>query len=334
LLKEIKIYDVIAKPGELKFGRIPGIELGTGAVVDIPLMVMNGVDEGPTLMVSAGAHGTEVTGIECIRRIMREELNPNKLRGVVIAVPASNPIAVNAATYFTHEFDGAGGNLIQSFPGAPDHDATKLMAYRLWQVITQAHYYIDLHCTGYCIPYTHVRTNGYVDNIPTRKALAMAKAFGTTIVHPSPRMLIGHATRTNFGLATSVGIPSIAPELPGWKAWDKKAADVGVRGVLNVLKHLDMIDGSIEKQVGYPVITEELYNWEVNAARGGLLREELKPGDRVCVGDVIARVFNMYGDEVEAIKSPKDGYITCYSHFRSMVVATGDGIGSVGALKP
>ena len=56
---EIKVGTATAKRGELQKGIIKGIELNTTTSIDIPVLVVNGQKDGPTLLMVSTQHGIE-----------------------------------------------------------------------------------------------------------------------------------------------------------------------------------------------------------------------------------------------------------------------------------
>ena len=50
-------------------------------------------------------------------------------------------------------------------------------------------------------------------------------------------------------------------------------------------------------------------NWVAYATRGGVFHPQVKPGDRVRAGQVIAVIKDVFGEPVEEITSPKTGLV-------------------------
>ena len=67
----------------------PVSRLVTGTHISLPLRVLHGPVDGPTVWLSAVVHGDEVAGVEIIRRVLAN-LDPRKLRGTVLAVTLVN----------------------------------------------------------------------------------------------------------------------------------------------------------------------------------------------------------------------------------------------------
>ena len=73
---------------ELETGRITGI-LPVQGGPSLPVWMVCGVSDGPTLVLAAGVHGCEYVGIMTLRRLFAQ-LSPAKIRGRVILLPLVN----------------------------------------------------------------------------------------------------------------------------------------------------------------------------------------------------------------------------------------------------
>jgi hypothetical protein len=49
--------------------------------IDLLVLVINGINDGPTLLLNSTDHGAEIQGIEVILRLMKEHVDPKKLKG-------------------------------------------------------------------------------------------------------------------------------------------------------------------------------------------------------------------------------------------------------------
>jgi len=86
--------------GEKKSKLVTAAELPIGRV-KIPLTIINGEEPGPTLMLSAGIHGTEYPGIKGAQ-IIAQETEPLKLTGRMTASNADMVRAVFGDATFKH----------------------------------------------------------------------------------------------------------------------------------------------------------------------------------------------------------------------------------------
>jgi predicted deacylase len=323
----LKVGNVNVRSGELAKGSLGTWELPDGSSVQLPVLVMNGAEDGPVFYMQGVAHGGELIGAEVIRRVVREEVNPSNLSGAIIAVPVANPLAFQWARRTTPIDDA---NLGSQFPGRPSGQTTERIATAIWEgALSKSNYMMDIH--GNFPPCTAFILLGLsFGNEKTReRAEKMAEAFGLTIVYSPPR---GGTTegmggqRSESGLAMENDIPEIGIELIDARRVTPASVDLGVRGVLNVLKSLGMVEGKIEKQ-------PPEYTWGpgrvenagiITASRGGIVHFTAEVGKLVEAGQEIAKVYNLYGDLVESLKMPHRGFIRAYTYRDHQAVATGD----------
>ncbi len=110
----------------------------------IPVAVLkNGA--GPSLLLLGGTHGDEFEGPAAIMKTVHG-LDPSKLRGRVIALPALNAPAL-AASSRCSPIDG--GNLNRAFPGDRDGGPTAMIAQMVEQVLLpRCDAVIDIHSGG------------------------------------------------------------------------------------------------------------------------------------------------------------------------------------------
>lgn len=308
------------------------LELPDGSWVRLPVITLKGTSPGPRLALIAASHGWEVTGTQVIARLLWEELDHLPFRGSIVAVPAANPVGFQRAIYVPPQ-DNI--DVESAFPGEDKGTATKRLAGKIWELIEGSDCFINLHCMeGPSIPFTIVR--GFdADPAVAEKASELARVFGFVRTKFSTEAMKRRPNSSTI-YAISKGVPAFVPEFP-FPSILTTEEDVmsGVRGVLNVMKALGMMEGEPEPQpvrvnLKDPIFTEMLF-----ASRGGLLYPLKKPGDSVRVGEPVLKICNVFGEEVERITSPREGIVVAYpiSHAGTPVnqtVTTGDPVCDVG----
>jgi len=326
--EQLKVGTVTARRGELQKGVIKGIELNTTTSIDIPVLVMNGAQDGLTMLMVSTQHGIEIQGIEVIRRIMREEVDPKSLRGAIIGIPVENPLAFMHHQYLSwidNQDLGGGGSASPLTADKPSGTATERLAHVLWkEAWSKANMVLNIH--------TNVRPDSLffteinIGNPKTKDRLErMAKVFGVTnVVENVP--IADDAPDTLANLAVKNGVPDILIELIDGRWISEPSTTVGVRGTLNIMKEFDMIDGSIESQEEIIVIPGICtFQGIVRANRGGLIRFLKTPGDFMKKGEIFAEIYDLYGDVLEQVPCPVNGYIWAYP--------CGDILGTPGSLQ-
>ena len=303
-METFEIASVSAAPGELKFGKMRAGQMRDGSIVTIPLMVMQGAHEGPKLWIDAAIHGDEIPGIEVIRRIMREEVKPEDLRGTIVAAPVVNPFAFQAGGFATPLLGSAGNaDLHAIFPGNPKGTLNDRLAHRVFtEGILKCDYYINFHSNHYpaveFIPLTVCEDKEVLD-----ASLAWAEAIGM------PLSEVRGATGWPVYNAQKAGIPALVVELLAQGYFDKRSINIGVLATLNALRHLKMVPGEVEPLPDLMVPPGRYGRSFVMSNHGGLVHFRKDAGDWLETGEVIAIIRDVYGDIVEEVQAPMQGYI-------------------------
>lgn len=313
-----------AQPGTLGLGHLVAAYLDDSSEVRIPLLLMNGAEPGPTVYIGAAMHGIEIAGVEVIRRVMREVIDPRKLRGRIIGVPVQNPLAVREHSMITPR---DGQNMNRLFPGDKVDSITGRMTEELFGKVTlQADVVIDIHCnTPPAVCWVTLHADD--DEIGNRSR-EIAASFGFTVIDAGPAAAwgnLGGGRGMMCDVAGKHGKPAFLVELEAF-TFPEAPVSAGVRGILNVLRKLGMIDGAHEKQTEVPVIGETLAKVKpLRANRGGFVHHLRDMGARVKKGDDLAVIRDPFGDVVETISSPVDGYLVAYPRMLgNQTAATGD----------
>ena len=92
--KPLRFGSARARPGQTSWGTLR-VREGRKST-RLATCVVHGARPGPHVVVLANQHGTEVNGIESIRRFC-DEVDPGKLKGTLFAVASANPPAAMRA---------------------------------------------------------------------------------------------------------------------------------------------------------------------------------------------------------------------------------------------
>lgn len=328
MAKEITIGNLVCKPGTKSKGYLIVGESPSQSDVQIPIVVINGVGEGPTLCLTGGIHGTEYAGMLSILNLLAAT-DPKDLNGTLIGIPVVNVTGFEARQY-TCVVDGQ--NTSRSFPG----DATwggpeTSISFRTAHAISRdaypkIDYELDLHGGGlhtlegmeYCII---SRTgNEKVD----KEVDALSKCFRVKYrqVRPLPSRL-GAST-----YALSQGIPALTAESGRSYMIKESSMQFFAKGVNNVMKYLKMIEGTPNE---YPEPKDVLGLKRLRAKRGGFFLPKVKPGTEVSEGEVVGEVKNLHGETVDTIAVPEDGVVCTIFH--KPPVFSGDTVMHLGCWK-
>ncbi|HEY6359239.1 MAG TPA: M14 family metallopeptidase [Vicinamibacterales bacterium] len=295
--KVLQIGLLAPKPGQKQFGA-PEFSV-EGRPYRLPMWIVNGSTDGPTLVVTGGVHAAEYASIAAALELGRS-LDPNTLRGRAVVVPVVNLPAFPARSIYVCPLDGK--NLNRVFPGDPNGSASEQIAAWVFRhVIAQADYYVDLHggdLIEALVPFTIFFRSGHdrVDQV----SLEMAKAFGI------PYLVSSETPGSTFSAATRAGIPSILTESGGQGIWTREDVALHTNGLDRLMRHLNMIPGHAPAPV--PCTLLERFLW-LRSEHEGFWYPAVAVGERVAIGQDLGRVTDCEGHVLQTALSPADGHV-------------------------
>ena len=135
------IGGVRIRAGTVRALELPITRLVTGADVDLPVRVVHGREDGPSVWIDAAIHGDEVAGVEIVRQVMAG-LDPKTFRGTLVAVPIVNVLGfMTGDRYLPDRRD-----LNRSFPGSARGSLASRIAYLFMnEIVAGCEVGIDLH---------------------------------------------------------------------------------------------------------------------------------------------------------------------------------------------
>lgn len=292
--------------------------------LDLPVTVINGRNSGSTLCLTAGIHGTEYPGMEAATRLSRE-IEPQKLSGTLIVVPIVNMSGFQARTYVC-PLDGK--NIQGLFPGDPEGSASQKIAYTLFnEIISKANYYVDMHGGDIHespVPCTMFYKTGNKDLDSDSEFLA--ESFRTKYIL-SPKRPGWVPSRLTWTEAPKKGIPAAVAEIGEGDRLREEDTSIHLNGVLNIMKSLGMIEGETSE----PVKHEVSHRMELIFARHeGMFHPKVKPGSTVSEGDLLGEIRGIWGETVETLVSPINGFIMWIIH--NPATTYGETLATIGEL--
>ncbi|HMM97158.1 succinylglutamate desuccinylase/aspartoacylase family protein [Phycicoccus sp.] len=309
LRPSFEIGHVRVRAGRTQSVSLPITRLVTGADVELPVRVVHGREEGPTVWVDAAIHGDEAVGVEVVRQVVAG-LDPKTLRGTVIAVPIVNVLGFSVGERYLPDRR----DLNRSFPGSPRGSLAARIAHLfMTEVVDQCEVGIDLH-TG-----SDRRTNlpQVRADLEDPRTRSLAEAFAAPVMLNS-RLRDGslrHAARER-------GATVLLYE--AGEAWrmDRWAVDAGVLGVRRVLAALGMTD-PVAEDPPPPSAVSFRSGW-VRARGTGMLHLEVALGDRVVRGARLGGLFDSLGKRVRLVHADRSGIVV--GRTEAPLVNSGDAV--------
>jgi len=268
---------------------------------------------GPSVFIGAGVHGDELTGIASIWRLI-DYLKGKAIRGTITIIPSMNPDGLN---YNIRGMPEAGIDLNRLYPGKSTGYIAERITAKIWEIAKKHDVIVDLHTIGRGIPFVLLDP---VTGDLKKKNDELAYATGITVLDEfeSEDYAQQNLGASLGGVASTHGIPSLTIELGGSKDIDWGTVEAGYLAVRNVLVHMGSIKGTITPVKSSVVIREKGYRREdVWTQKGGLLDYTVELGQKVKAGQLVARVRSPFGEVVEEIKMPQNGYIIALSSYEN-----------------
>lgn len=311
-----EIAGLTARPGERATGVLGEVSLANGTRVGVPVVVVNGAGEGPTLVVTGSIHGEEVVGWGTLVRVL-QTIDAAEMSGTLVAITNANPLALQNGVYAT-PYDSVNlcGPLF--WPANPHGTITERMASFIAPALHSADYYVDLHSNSApCVPMLMVFLDQCRDERVRRETLRIADAFGFSIVdmpgHPEAHgdgSVFGSPSGYPAGVSLRQGIPAFQAELIGNPILSD--VELGRMALMNVMREIGML-ASDEERLGIPRIEGDwVYHGSLMNDVGGLLWVRHPAGTLLRAGDVAAEITDVWGRTVEEIRMPVDGW--CWAH--------------------
>ena len=267
----------------------------TGDRLSIPVTVVNGVADGPTLFVTAAIHGDELNGIAIVRELLSRV--ESEVAGTLICVPMVNVLGVQ----FHSRYLPDRRDLNRCFPGSASGSTASRMANTLMtEVIVGADAGIDLHTAA------NRRTNA--PQIRARLDDARAAELGRIFGAP---FLIDASLRPGSlrDAADREGVPVLTYEGGQALRFEEEVIAAGTDGILRVMGRLGMLPAHmVPSPPDIPVRVSDETHW-VRAERGGILDLHVAPGDEVKTGQPLWTVVGPFGRERNQKESPYDGVV-------------------------
>jgi predicted deacylase len=292
-----------------------------GVQTKMPLFVLNGAAEGPTVVVTAGIHGSEYVGMAAAMRLAKET-DVSQLKGQLVIAPISSMTAyAKRAIYIAPPDDK---NLNRMFPGNPNGSfAEQLADWIFTHLIQRANYYLDLHggdLNEALVPFSIIKrtTNPTLNE----RAHALAAAFGIPLILAVEDTIKGGT----YSSAADAGIPAVLAEIGGQGLWSHDEVQDMLDGLHRALAHVGALQVSAPPAPATRVLEEMAW---LRSDHDGMFYTLCKVGDEVKAGQLLGYVTDFLGNTVQEAIAPVDG--TVLFLVTTLAMNAGDPLLSVGA---
>ncbi|WP_254830103.1 succinylglutamate desuccinylase/aspartoacylase family protein [Haloglomus salinum] len=285
-------------PGETQNVRYGVSETYLGEPVRLPVTIVNGERAGPTMFLSAAAHGDELNGIEVVREVAHE-WDHTDLAGTLVCLPVLNVPGFIAQQRYLPIYDR---DLNRSFPGDPEGTSAKRIANRIHRnFLEPCDLGLDFHTSTRGRTNTlHVRAD-----MEHQRVARVANAFASNVIIAGEGP--SGALRRE---ATEAGVPTITVEMGEAHRFQRDLIDRALAGTLSVMAEFGLRD---EEAVAWPgwrtVVDGSAEKTWLRADAGGLVEMHHERGSLVYEGDTVCTITNPFKTDSAVVKAPFTGLL-------------------------
>ena len=268
-----------------------------------PYIAIAGVMAGPTVLITAGIHAAEYTGIEAAIRLGRT-IGPDTVRGTILIIPLLNRPGFYERSIYVNPEDN--DNLNRLFPGKPDGTWGERFAHRmLTEIIVKCDNAIDLHAGDLIedlVPFVIYRETG--DASLDGRIEVMANAYGARwAVKTAPT---GERPGTLMAVAALNGVAALLAESGGRGQLIEEDVVRHVSGVTNILRTIGALSGRPE-QVAAPTVVKA-FEW-LRSPVEGIFHCHVRVEQVVEARELVGEMTDLVGDPVAALTAPVSGVV-------------------------
>lgn len=272
----------------------------TQSNVKIPITIINGVEDGPTILITAGIHGSEYPGIAAAMELGRD-IAPTDVKGLLIIMHPVNTQGFWARREFIVPEDGK--NLNRVFPGDPCGTLAERIAYLISSnFFTIADFYVDMHSGD-----IHESLHPYVyyPGQPTPEIEKKSRSVARVL--DMEYMVRSMATGGAYNYAASTGLPSILIERGGAGLCLREDIDAYKDDIRNILRKLNMFSLPVKPRRYHPRDVENLIYLE--SLETGCWIHHIHSGDWVQEGQELGKITDLFGETITTYYAEQSGIV-------------------------
>ncbi len=283
-------------PGGKKTVNFNMAKLYTTTSVEVPIVIHRSKKPGPCILITAGIHGDELSGVEIVRQIIAKKIN-RPARGTIVCIPVLN---VFGFLNMTRAFPD-GRDLNRMFPGTKNGSLASRFAYHFVnKILPIADFCLDFH-TGGASRFNAAQIRVDQDDAELVK---YAKIFNAPFIFYSKNI-----SKSYRATCSRLDKPILLFEGGKSQVSDKQIAREGVFGTMRILNHFGMLKNDFDIPKSNPnTVLIKNSTW-IRAKYSGLLHLKSSCGSLVEKGQIIATITDPYGSFSHQVKSPNSGYL-------------------------
>ena len=294
--KKFKIGGEVILFGQRKKVQLEVASLFDYTKLNIPIEVIRGKKDGPTLFISAAIHGDEINGVEIIKRLLQRPVL-KKLKGTLIAAPVVNVFGFNnKSRYLPDRRD-----LNRCFPGNSNGSlGSNLARIFMKEIVEKSTHGIDLH-TGAIHRANLPQIRACLEDEDTSH---LAKCFGVPVVINS-KLRDGSLREA----ARKRKVTTLLFEGGEALRFEEDVIKTGLKGCLSVMREIGMIPPLAKKSKKKLAVYTAQESYWVRAPHSGSFTVKKKMGSQVKEGDLLAVISDPFGCDPYNVYAKETGII-------------------------
>ncbi len=283
----------------------------------LPVWIVCGKAEGPTLVVTAGVHGCEFVGIQTVRQFY-EKIDIESFCGQLVLVPMVNPSGFYHGAKQIVPEDGK--NLNRVFPGDENGSLSQQIAYAIEKKLYPwADFLLDLHggdINEELVPLV------FFPVAASQKVQEIAKAAAMHL--PVPYRVRSTARNGLYSHGVQCGVPALLLEIGSGGRWNAEEVSLCEKSLLRLMGYLGM-GGAIcinEKQ------KEGVEGFYQDAPEKGFWYPLVKAGQTVAKGTKLGELRSLDHCLLAEYSAEVDGIVWYYT--TTLGVRKGDSLFAYG----
>jgi len=305
VVSQLDVADL--EPGKTHSLYFQGVQAPGGQHWYVSVVVAKGIRPGKRFTLTSGVHGDEMSSIRTVQAVM-EKLDPTQMSGTVMAVlDIARPAVESMQRRWPNS--GRGIDLIDLNREWPGNENGASAASRHAGILfnrllkPNSDLAIDFH-TGT----TGLEIAAFIigdRSIPDVKTMSDLYPIGQMWDDAAYPGVLHNAF-------VDEGIPCFTPEVGAARTLDREMIALFVEGTMNVLKHYDVIGGSMGRTAADAGMVIGNGAAPIIATHGGLVEYLPKLDEEVKAGQKIAVQRNMFGEVVAEYTSAVNGKMSAY----------------------
>lgn len=273
----------------------------SGCDVQLPAVVINGASSGKTILLTAGIHGAEYTGIQTLVELSNE-IRPEDLKGALIIIPIANPTGFRSISPWTVPDDGK--NLNRMFPGDENGSLSQKLAHTISQLLqSNVDFYVDLHAGDL---YEQLTPYVYYPGAAAQNIVSAARE--AALILSVPYRVRSSASSGAYNSAAILGIPSLLIERGGNGQWSRQEVDNYKADIYRLLSHLGL---TFTNPPSENILQKELVAaFYPTAEVDGLWYPSVTAGQCIQKNDLLGEIRDCFGNTLQ----------TCFAKETSIVL--------------